>query len=116
METFYDTAYIARHLGVSKSTVTKWADRPTAAFPAPSASIRYGDGPTQERPAWTASQLPLLREWLAKRLGLSDPAAHWEAVGRGETHPGGHLDQGALFEHQETPQVTQLRIDQPVSH
>jgi transposase len=88
---------VAKHLGVSKSTVINWADRPTAAFPQPFASVRYGDAPRQETPAWTRKQLPALREWLAHRLELSDPASHWEAVGRGEEYPGGHQDQEALF-------------------
>lgn len=98
MQTFYDATYVARHLGVDKSVVLNWTDRPTAAFPMPSASVRYGDRPRQENPAWTVQQLPLLREWLSHRLGLSDPASHWEAVGRGEKHPGGHQDQASLFE------------------
>lgn len=98
MQTLYDATYVAKHLGVNKSTVINWTDRPTAAYPMPSASVRYGDGLRQETPAWTADQLPLLRDWLAHRLGLADPAAHWEAVGRGEKHPGGHQDQSPLFD------------------
>lgn len=110
MQTFYDAAYVARHLGVTKANVTRWANKPTAAFPAPVASIRSGDGPRQEQPAWSSEQLPLLRAWLAKRLGLSDPASHWEAVGRGEKHPGGHQNQGALFDHEKVSQPVQLFI------
>lgn len=111
MQNFYDATYIARHLGVTKANVMRWANKPTAAFPAPAASIRSGDGPRQEQPAWTSDQLPLLREWLSNRLGLSDPALHWEAVGRGEKHPGGHLDQVALFPHEEIAQPVQLGIE-----
>lgn len=97
MQTLYDATYTAKHLGVSKSTVINWVDRPTAAFPMPSASIRYGDKPRQENPAWTADQLPLLRDWLAHRLNLSDPAAHWALIESGGVPPGGHQDQVALF-------------------
>jgi hypothetical protein len=97
VQTVYDATYVAKHLGVTKSVVVNWADRPTAAFPMPETSVRYGDSPRQENPAWTKEQLPLLRDWLAHRLNLTDPASHWEAVGRGERHPGGHQNQGALF-------------------
>lgn len=102
MQTLYDPVYVAKHLGVTKSTVINWADRPTAAFPMPIASVRYGDGPRQENPAWGADQLPLLREWLAHRLDLSDPAAHWALVDNGGKPPGGHQDQAALFEAEES--------------
>jgi hypothetical protein len=98
VQTIYDATYVARHLGVNKLTVINWVDRPTAAFPMPLFSVRYGDKPRQENPGWSAEQLPLLREWLAHRLGLSNPAAHWEVIDRGEEQPGGHQDQGALFE------------------
>lgn len=99
MQTIYDATYVARHLGVNKSTVINWVDRPTAAFPMPAFSIRYGDKPRQENPGWTADQLPLLRNWLAHRLELTDPAAHWAIVDRGGEQPGGHQNQVALFEH-----------------
>ena len=97
MHTLYDVTYVAKHLGVNKSTVLNWVDRPTAAFPMPDAYIRYGDRPRQENPAWSLEQLPLLRDWLAHRLGLSNPAAHWAAVIRGEEPPGGHQDQAPLW-------------------
>jgi transposase len=102
VQTFYDTTYVAKHLGVSKSTVINWVDRPTAAFPMPSASVRYGDRPRQENPAWIGDQLTLLREWLAHRLGLSDPEAHWALIDNGGQPPGGHQDQGALFDSEGT--------------
>lgn len=110
MQTFYDATYIARHLGVTKAVVNGWANKPTANFPSPQASIRSGDKARQESPAWTAEQLPLLRQWLASRLGISDPATHWEAIGRGERHPGGHLDQEALFDHEEVRPPRQLPL------
>jgi hypothetical protein len=110
MQTFYDVTYIARHLGVTKATVVRWANKPTASFPPPVASMRSGDGPRQEQPVWSKEQLSLLRTWLAKRLELSDPLSHWEAVGRGEKHPGGHQNQGALFEHEEISCDLQLFI------
>lgn len=102
MQTFYDTTYVAKHLGVSKSAVVNWVDRPTAAFPMPAASVRYGDRPRQENSAWAGDQLPLLREWLAHRLSLSDPVAHWALIDNGGQPPGGHQDQGALFDSEGT--------------
>ncbi len=97
MQVLYSANYVARHLGVERAVVLNWADRPTAAFPMPVASVRYGDRASQVNLAWGAGQLPLLRDWLGRRLGLSDPAAHWALVDSGGQPPGGHLDQGALF-------------------
>jgi hypothetical protein len=98
MEKRYSARYVAKHLGVTKLTVTNWVDRPFAAFPMPVVQVVDDDEGRHENLGWSAEQLPLLRDWLAHRLGLSDPASHWEAVGRGEKHPGGHQDQGALFD------------------
>jgi transposase len=97
VQTLYDATYVAKHLGVNKGTVTNWADRPTAAFPMPEASIRFGDKPRQEGPAWTKEQLPQLREWLAHRLALSDPPAYWAVIDAGHLPPGGHQDQAPLW-------------------
>lgn len=98
MQTLYSPVYVAKHLGVTPSTVIGWANRPTAAFPMPAASVRYGDRPSQENPAWMADQLPELRTWLAHRLNLTDPAAHWALIDSDGQPPGGHQGQGALFD------------------
>ena len=72
MQTFYDSTYVAKHLGVSKSTVINWVDRPTAAFPMPAASVRYGDRPRQENPSSSPARL---RTNLSRSIPTRHPAA-----------------------------------------
>lgn len=95
LDEFCDAGTVAQSLGVKGGDVTKWADSPTPNFPLPCAVLRLKGG--KRRPLWKASQIPDLREWLAGRLDLSDPAAHWAMVDRGEEQPGGHQDQMAMF-------------------
>lgn len=92
---FYDTAHIARRLGVPHQDVTKWANSPTAKFPLPVAVLLQDSG--RDRPIWAQEQLPDLRAWLAARLNLSNPEAHWALIDRGEKQPGGHQDQMVMF-------------------
>lgn len=92
---FYDASHIARRLGVPRDDVIKWADRPTANFPLPVAVLLQDKGPG--RPIWNKSQVPALRAWLANRLNLSDPEAHWSLLDRGGKQPGGHQDQMSMF-------------------
>ncbi|MFE0472436.1 hypothetical protein ACFW2V_12565 [Streptomyces sp. NPDC058947] len=92
---FYDATHIARRLGVEREDVMKWANRPTANFPIPVAVLRMDS--SKDRPLWSERQVPALRAWLAARLNLSNPTAHWELVDRGGEQPGGHQDQVAMF-------------------
>lgn len=92
---FYDASHIARRLGVKRDDVIGWANRPTASFPIPIAVLLQDKGAS--RPIWNKEQLPALRDWLAKRLGLSNPEAHWALIDRGEVQPGGHQDQMEMF-------------------
>lgn len=92
---FYDAANVARRLGVKREDVMKWANSPTAKFPLPSAVLLQDSG--KGRPLWAKDQIPALRNWLAARLNLSDPAAHWALIDRGGEQPGGHQDQMAMF-------------------
>jgi hypothetical protein len=87
---------ISRRLGVTESELMRWVDAPTASFPLPVASLIDAKG--REKPLWNLRQLPELREWVAQRLALSDPAAHWLLIDNGGKPPGGHQDQGALFD------------------
>jgi hypothetical protein len=84
---------VARFLGVKWNEVVGWSNSPTAHFPLPVGVL----GPKGNRPLWTLEQVPGLRAWLATRLGLSDPVAHWELIDRGGEQPGGHQDQMAMF-------------------
>lgn len=101
MDTLYSQTYVARHLGVTALTVTNWVDRPSGAFPMPAVRLVHQKDSRAETLGWSAGQLPLLREWLSHRLNLSDPAAHWALVDNGGKPPGGHQDQGALFDTEE---------------
>lgn len=92
---FYDAGHIARRLGVKRDDVIRWADRPTANFPIPVAVLLQDKGPG--RPIWNKNQIPALRAWLANRLKLSNPEAHWSLLDRGGEQPGGHQDQMAMF-------------------
>lgn len=98
MQTFYDIAYVARHLAVTMQAVKGWANSPTAQFPMPVSAVF--SRPDQKQPTlmWTGDQLPRLRTWLAARLSVSDPAAYWQFIDDGRNPPGGHLDQEPLFE------------------
>lgn len=95
VQRFHEASSIARHLATETKIVTGWANRPTANFPLPLSVVVDKDG--KERPLWDEDQIPLLREWLALRLNLSDPATHWARVDRGEKDPGNHQDQMAMF-------------------
>lgn len=97
---FYDASHIARRLGVARDDVLKWADRPTANFPLPVAVLLQDRGPG--RPIWNKAQVPALRTWVANRLGLSNPQAHWDLLDRGGKQPGGHQDQMAMFHVKQT--------------
>lgn len=97
MEKLYSQIYVAKHLGVTTSTVTNWVDRPSGAFPMPTVHVVHDKNGRNETLGWSANQLTLLRQWLAHRLNLSDPAAHWLIIESGGQPPGGHQDQGALF-------------------
>lgn len=97
MEKLYSQIYVAAHLGVTPLTVTNWVDRPTAAFPMPVARIVHNKDGRTETLGWFADQLPVLREWLAHRLNLSDPESHWDLVEAGGKPRGGHQDQQPLF-------------------
>lgn len=97
MEKLYSQIYVAKHLGVTPQTVTNWVDRPFGAFPMPVVHVVHDKKGRNETLGWSQEQLPLLREWLAHRLSLSDPAAHWALIENGGKPPGGHQDQGALF-------------------
>jgi hypothetical protein len=92
---FYDASHIARRLGVPREDVMKWANKPTANFPIPVA-VLLQDG-SKDRPIWSEAQVPALRAWLAARLNLSNPAAHWLLIDRNEKQPGEHQDQLAMF-------------------
>lgn len=95
VQKFYDAGHIAVRLGTETRIVTGWANRPTANFPLPLSVVVDKDG--KEKPLWREDQLPPLRNWVARRLNLSDPAAHWARVDRGEKEPGDHQDQMAMF-------------------
>lgn len=99
---FYDASHVARRLGVNRDDVVKWANSPTPSFPLPTAVLLQDSG--KDRPVWAREQLPALRAWLASRLGLSDPEAHWSLIDRGGEQPGGHQDQMAMF-HVKHPEV-----------
>lgn len=92
---FYDATHIARRLGVPRGDVMRWANSPTAKFPLPTAVLLQDPG--KERPLWSDNQVPALRAWLAARLNLSNPDAHWALIDRGGEQPGGHQDQMAAF-------------------
>lgn len=83
MDELFGIGYVARHLGVEVVDVNRWLDKPTAHFPMPVAVIVQ----TAERsgtPVWSRAQLAALRDWLAARLGLNDPAAHWALIDAGD--------------------------------
>lgn len=93
---FYDASHIARRLGVPRADVLKWAASPTAKFPIPAAVLVQDSG--KDRPIWAENQVPDLRAWLARRLDLSDPAAHWALIDSGGKPAGGHQDQMPMFD------------------
>jgi hypothetical protein len=93
---FYDATHIARRLGVKTSEVMRWVNSPTARFPLPIAILLQDNG--KDRPIWSRDQVPELRAWLARRLNLSNPAAHWALIDRGGEQPGDHPDQMAMFQ------------------
>lgn len=93
---FYDATHIARRLGVNREDVIKWANSPTAKFPVPVAVLLQDSG--KDRLVWAREQVPELRAWLASRLNLSNPKAHWDLIDRGGEQPGGHQDQMAMFQ------------------
>ncbi len=98
MDKFYSHIYVAKHLGVTPLTVTNWVDRPSGAFPMPVVYLVHNKKERSDTVGWSADQLPLLREWLAHRLNLSNPKSHWEMIENGGQPPGGHQDQGDLFD------------------
>ena len=98
MDASYSTRYVTKHLGVARKTLIGWVNTPSAAFPMPVVHLMHDEKGSAEDFGWSASQLPLLRDWLAARLGISDPAAHWAVIDSGATPPGGHLDQAPLWE------------------
>lgn len=98
MEKLYSQIYVAKHLGVTPLTVTNWVDRPFGAFPMPVVHLVHDKDGRKESLGWSDDQLPLLREWLAHRLNLSNPEAHWAVIENGGQPPGGHQDQAALFD------------------
>lgn len=79
--TFYGTAYVASHIGSSQASVTNWSKNPTENFPQPAVIIVSPKGTISAR-GWSADQLPELRTWMGKRLGLTDERAktHWKKV------------------------------------
>lgn len=97
MDKLYSQIYVAKHLGVTPLTVTNWVNRPFAAFPMPVVHVVHDKDGRSETLGWYEEQLGLLREWLAHRLNLSDPAAHWAMVENDREYPGGHQDQQSLF-------------------
>lgn len=97
MDKLYSQVYVARHLGVTAMTVVNWVDRPSGAFPMPVVQLVHNKDSRSETLGWNAGQLPLLREWLAHRLNLSNPQAHWALIDNGGQPPGGHQDQAPLF-------------------
>lgn len=97
MDKLYSQLYVARHLGVTPLTVTNWVDCPSGAFPMPVVYLVHNKDGRSDTVGWSAEQLPLLREWLAHRLNLSDPESHWALIERGGKPPGGHQDQAPLF-------------------
>lgn len=82
MQELYGAGYVARHLGVAKSAVEKWTDRPTAMYPMPIALAVQAPG-RAGMTLWSKEQLPELREWFGKRLALTDPVAYWRQVDEG---------------------------------
>lgn len=79
--TFYGTAYVAAHMGVSHSSVTSWAKRDD--FPQPAVRI-VGSKDTVMARGWSKEQLLELRVWMSSRLGLTEEEAqsHWDKVDR----------------------------------
>lgn len=98
MQKCYSSRYVAKHLGVTNSTVINWVNRPFGAFPMPVVHMVDDEEGHRENLGWTRDQLPELRTWLAHRLNLTDPAAHWALIDSDGQPPGGHQGQGALFD------------------
>lgn len=75
--------YVARRLGVEPRAIHRWLKSPTPRFPLPVAYL-VDDPEKPGTPLWSAEQIPELRAWLAVRLDLPNPAAHWRLVDAGE--------------------------------
>jgi hypothetical protein len=97
VEKLYSHIYVAKHVGVTPLTVTNWVNCPSGAFPMPVVHVVHDKDGRSETLGWSFDQLQLLRDWLAHRLNLSNPAAYWTLIENGGRPPGGHQDQAPLF-------------------
>jgi hypothetical protein len=79
MQEYHDAHRVARHLGVPRGDVVKWAHNPLDGFPMPDGWLHAGTS-VNPTPIWRESKLRELRSWLASRLEVADPDIYWAKV------------------------------------
>lgn len=73
--------YVARHLGVSLTSVHNWRSSDTSGFPKPAGCI-VSDSGQRAAFGWTDEQIDTMRAWYADRYSLTLDAARtrWQII------------------------------------